>query len=278
MKYRLIDQHLNQFTSQFLLDLYELTNDDSETIYACVPNGEIGITLILSGESYIYVNDKWEKQPHASVYGLIQKRQFIKLSKNFREITIGFSPYMLQLFLKESMSSLLKDNATDLTFLFDKYLVEKLTMNISLSSGDLEILDHISLFLSSSLCIDKYDKRLFKADKLITDSNIHNVADLSFRLNISSTGLRNIFKDKVGISPKELIKIDRIKKALKFKLDDEDSLTRLCYQLNYFDQSHFIHDFKKAIGITPKKYFQNKQLSFDFYNYARWRYDSFVEK
>jgi len=278
MKYRLIAHHLNQFTSQFLLDLYELTNDENETIYACVPNGEIGITLILSGESYIYVNEKWEKQPHASIYGLIQKRQFIKLSKNFREITIGFSPFMLQLFLKESMSCLLKDNATDLSFLFDKYLVEKLIKDISTASNDLEILVHISLFLKTSLCIDKYDKRLLTADKLITVSNIHNVEDLSFRLNISSTSLRNIFKDKVGISPKDFIKIDRIKKALKFKLEDEDSLTQLCYQLNYFDQSHFIHDFKKSIGLTPKKYFQNKQLSFDFYNYARWRYDSFVEK
>mgnify|MGYP002622144926 CR=1 FL=1 len=32
------------------------------------------------------------------------------------------------------------------------------------------------------------------------------------------------------------------------------SLTEIAADLGYFDQSHFVHDFKAYTGLTPKKY------------------------
>jgi AraC-like DNA-binding protein len=32
------------------------------------------------------------------------------------------------------------------------------------------------------------------------------------------------------------------------------SLTDIAYSLDYFDQSHFIHDFKRFSGVSPKIY------------------------
>jgi hypothetical protein len=45
--------------------------------------------------------------------------------------------------------------------------------------------------------------------------------------------------------------------------------------LNYFDQAHFFKDFKNSIGISPKQYFLNSQLSSDFSDFQHWCYDSF---
>ena len=33
------------------------------------------------------------------------------------------------------------------------------------------------------------------------------------------------------------------------------SLTELAYDNGYFDQSHFIHDFRSMTGLTPKQFF-----------------------
>ncbi len=277
MHYRLIDHRISSFNNTFLLDLYELTNHEPGFIYGCVPNGELGITIVLSGESYLQAGGKWIRQPEASVYGLIQRRQFVRMSPDFREINIGFLPHVFQLFMKHSMDSLVKNDATELSCLFDTYEIEKLTAGIRKSANDSEMLLHIEAFLRNHLHMDKFDRRLPAAYDLIYRSRIRSVAELSKTLNLSTAGLRNIFREKVGLSPKDVIKIARIKKALHHKSDSEETLTQLAYELEYFDQSHFIHEFQSAIGLSPRQYFKNNDLTFDFYNFARWRLSSFAE-
>jgi AraC-like DNA-binding protein len=77
------------------------------------------------------------------------------------------------------------------------------------------------------------------------------------------------------ISPKDLIKIHRIKKALNYQLTCEESLTQMAYHLKYYDQAHFSKDFKDSTGISPKQYFLNSKLSSDFSEFQHWSYDNF---
>lgn len=39
------------------------------------------------------------------------------------------------------------------------------------------------------------------------------------------------------------------------------SLTELAYESAYYDQSHFISDFRKMTGLTPKQFFNDCELS-----------------
>jgi len=39
-----------------------------------------------------------------------------------------------------------------------------------------------------------------------------------------------------------------------------NSLTELTYQFNFFDQAHFINQFRMVIGMTPKSFFSKKIL------------------
>lgn len=277
MRYRLISHRINPFAAKYLRSIYELSNGNIEHIYGCVPNGEIGISVILSGESHIKTEDGWIRQPPISVYGLVKNVQFHKMSPFYHEINLGFSPQYLQLFLKDCLHSISKTTATDLFDLIKKDEVCKLWENLHHCNNDNDVRDKIETFLKSNLLNKELDKRVNAAHQMISTDNIWNVEDLSSLLNISSTTLRNIFKERVGISPKDFIKIQRIKKALCHQEYDEESLTQMAHNLKYFDQSHFIHDFKDSLGLTPKQYFSNKKLTFDFYNFQRWSYDSFVQ-
>jgi AraC-like DNA-binding protein len=82
----------------------------------------------------------------------------------------------------------------------------------------------------------------------------------------------------MGRPPKELISILRMNKILKSRPNPAMSLTDLCYQHGYFDQAHFIHEFKEVLGMTPSQYFNNQSLAFDFYNSGRWQGDIFDPK
>ncbi len=275
MKFRLINHKTKQLSAKYLTDVYDLSCGDKEFIYCCVPNGELGITVVLEGECHIKTEDGWQKQSNVHLYGLINKVQSLKMSPNYREISIGFYPHYLQLFLKDSLHSINPKNGADLFDLFKKDKVNKLYENLSQCNNDGALMNNIEEFLKDNTLIAELDKRVLVAHHLITNENRYKVDDLSSILNVTPTTLRNLFNQYVGISPKDLIKIHRIKKALNYQLTCEESLTQMAYHLNYFDQAHFCKDFKDSIGISPKQYFINSQLSNDFSDFQHWRYDSF---
>ena len=275
MKFRLINHKTQRLSAKYLTDVYDLSCGDKEFIYCCVPNGELGITVVLEGECHIKTEDGWQKQSNVHLYGLINKVQLLKMSPNYREISFGFYPHYLQLFLKDSLHSINKTNGTDLLDLFKKDKVNKLYENLSQCNNDGALMNNIEEFLKDNTLIAELDKRVLVAHHLITNENRYKVDDLSSILNVTPTTLRNLFNQYVGISPKDLIKIHRIKKALNYQLTCEESLTQMAYHLNYYDQAHFCKDFKDSIGISPKQYFINSQLSTDFSDFQHWRYDSF---
>ena len=275
MKFRLINYKTRPLSAKYLTDVYDLSCGEKEFIYCCVPNGELGITVILEGDCHIKTDEGWQKQSKVHLYGLIDKVQLLKMSPNYREISFGFYPHSLQLFLKDSLHSTKKTNGTDLFDLFKKEEVNKLYENLSQCKNDEALMDKIEAFLKANMLTKEMDKRVSAAHQLISKENIYKVDELSSILNVTSTTLRTLFNQHVGISPKELIKIHRIKTALAFQITSEESLTQMAYQLKYFDQAHFSNDFKDATGITPKQYFLDKQLSSDFSDFQHWRYDSF---
>ena len=275
MKFRLINHKTQRLSAKYLTDVYDLSCGEKEFIYCCVPNGEIGITVILDGDCHIKTEDGWQKQSNVHLYGLINKVQLLKMSPNYREISFGFYPHCLQLFLKDALHSTNKTNGTDLFDLFKKEEVNKLYENLSQCKNDEALINKIEVFLKDNMLIEELDKRILVAHHLITNKNMYKVDEISSILNVTSTTLRTLFNKHVGISPKDLIKIHRIKKALGYQVTNEETLTQIGYHLNYFDQAHFCKDFKDSIGISPKQYFLNSKLSSDFSDFQHWRYDSF---
>lgn len=76
--------------------------------------------------------------------------------------------------------------------------------------------------------------------------------------------LARLFRTRCGLSPKGLIRILRVNSAARrMQRPGACSLTQLAQELGYFDQAHFIHEFRAVCGVTPGAY--RAGLS-DFYN------------
>jgi transcriptional regulator GlxA family with amidase domain len=74
--------------------------------------------------------------------------------------------------------------------------------------------------------------------------------------------LERNFKKQIGVSPKQLGKVIRLQTALKMLLDQKsENLTDIAYESEYFDQSHFIKDFREFTGINPKDFLTNENLT-----------------
>jgi AraC-like DNA-binding protein len=83
-----------------------------------------------------------------------------------------------------------------------------------------------------------------------------SVDELSGKLNINRRKLERRFSEVIGLSPKQLSKIIRLQSTLKLLSKDPNySLTTAAIEGNYYDQAHFIHDFKEFTGLSPKQFF-----------------------
>ena len=125
-------------------------------------------------------------------------------------------------------------------------------------SGEEERFNEISNFLLSlkhepNSIIQRLNAIVKKIEE---DNSITNVSHLEKLMKMNIRGIQRIFKEYIGVSPKWVINRYRLHEAMakieSFK--DDDILTELTYELGYFDQAHFIKDFKNLIGRTPGEY------------------------
>lgn len=92
-----------------------------------------------------------------------------------------------------------------------------------------------------------------------------SINHLASKVGFSQEHLIKIFKEHVGVTPKAFLKIIRFQKAIQ-EIDvlKKTNWTSLAFESGYFDQAHFINDFKDFSGFTPNQYLK---MQSDFTNY-----------
>jgi len=90
-----------------------------------------------------------------------------------------------------------------------------------------------------------------------------SIEDLTEQLNINRRQLERRFASVIGLSPKQLSRIIRLQNVLKLMERNQfTTLTALALENGYFDQAHFIKDFKEFTGMSPRQFYgDNLKLS-----------------
>lgn len=82
------------------------------------------------------------------------------------------------------------------------------------------------------------------------------IASLAARLDTNPRRIERLFSSQVGITAKEMARNIRVKHARHYmKHNPQLALADIAYDLGFYDQAHFNHQFKQVIGISPKNYF-----------------------
>jgi AraC-like DNA-binding protein len=97
---------------------------------------------------------------------------------------------------------------------------------------------------------------------LIVRQNIGQKINLKLiakQCGMSPATLYRMIKRELGISPIELIILERIKLAKSLLKDQTMYIKNVCYEAGFEDANYFIRAFKMHEGITPKQYQQLNQ-------------------
>lgn len=117
----------------------------------------------------------------------------------------------------------------------------------------------VEQFLISMLREPPPDKLIVHAVQQIRSLNgAVRIKDLVATLPISLDPFEKRFRQLIGTSPKQFSGIVRLRTLIDHH-SEEQSLTRAAYSAGYFDQSHFIKDFKSFTGKTPHEFFKGNE-------------------
>jgi AraC-like DNA-binding protein len=87
------------------------------------------------------------------------------------------------------------------------------------------------------------------------DRSLTTVDAVVERSGLGTRALQRLFKDYVGVGPKWVINRYRLHEAIdQLARGEVIDWSTLALDLGYFDQAHFIRDFKKLVGRTPASY------------------------
>lgn len=112
---------------------------------------------------------------------------------------------------------------------------------------------------SFSKCID------YAVTQIIKYPNQFCLEKLSDEIGYSQKHFIHLFKAQVGLTPKQYMKILRFQKTiLEIESTSIHDWTFLARQNGFYDQSHFIHDFKGFSGFTPNEYIKRKTETLNY--------------
>ena len=90
--------------------------------------------------------------------------------------------------------------------------------------------------------------------------SISTLADVSC---LSIKQFERKFSEFVGLTPKKYLRIVRFQNVLQKKKNNcHKSYTSLSFDCGYYDQAHFIHDFKTITDLSPKEFFETQNSGY----------------
>lgn len=151
----------------------------------------------------------------------------------------------------------MENKAVALTTFFKEAAIQ-LEKNVLGALTNEERIRVISEFLVSRLASAEVRDRItqLSVEALLQSNGQLNIHELAGQLKINRRQLERKFSSTIGLSPKQLSKTIRLQNTLRMMSQQQfTSLTSLAYENGYYDQAHFIKDFKEFTGLSPKQFY-----------------------
>jgi len=79
------------------------------------------------------------------------------------------------------------------------------------------------------------------------------------RIGYSQRHFNQLFADEVGLTPKRFLRVRRFQRVIHSVASEGPvAWTDLALRCGYYDQSHFVHDFRGFCGLTPAAYLAHR--------------------
>lgn len=235
-----------------------------------LPDGNVQVVIDLT-ESPKYIYDNFtlkEIQACRRVWfsGMRNAPITIPSGSDSEMFIISFHKGMAYPFVEMPM-----DELTDLVVDGQLVMTEEI---LTIRDKILEVAGHSEMFLRAEAhLMEVFRSRLIR-NPFITYAVSHilnnpaqtTISELTRKVGYSQKHLISMFRKHVGITPKAFLQIARFQKVItEIEARRAPDWGAVAHDCGYYDQAHFISDFKHFSGFTPRQYLETQR---DFRNYV----------
>lgn len=189
----------------------------------------------------------------ATVHG-VKKQRFIQhISGTGRVAGVKFKPGGFYPFLKKPVLTIAHQETNGYALLG----ITTSPIHVPVCGEHAPVLEAIEALLLRLL--PKKEEKMLLVQQItataLADRTIISTAQLAAQFHLTIRTLERLFSKYAGINPKWVIKIFRFHDIVeRIASSSEVNWAGLATDLGYFDQAHFIKDFRMMMGKTPQEY------------------------
>lgn len=251
------DKYLPTDNLKQFIKYFAISENNNSGAYKVLPDTSLVMGFQYKGNLSYWENNNEQKLSTAGITGLQDSFRIFNSSENIGSVLVYFTEIGAASFLRLPAHEIYSESIA-LDHLFDRHQLGYICEKLSESRTDSKRINIIEEFLLSQLQYTKPDLLIQSAVKYLYNSKGQiRIGDLAKMLNISQSPLEKRFRKIVGASPKKFASIIRLQSIIK-EYKRSENMTEIAYRAGYYDQAHFIKDFKQFSGETPEKFLYHR--------------------
>ena len=242
---------------QSVINAFLITENSDEEAYKVLPGTTVVIGFLYRGSIYHVDNDSPKKLQKSGITGILKGYRTFKSEKGTSTVLVQFKAGGLAAFFKQPIHEIYNQSLSLDNFILRSELMI-LEEKLHEAKDNETRIKSIEAFFLERLRIKEPDLLVIHAIGLITSSNGNiRVKELTEKLFTSQSVLEKRFRSIIGTTPKKFATIVRMRHTID-SYRKGDSLTSLSHEHGFYDQPHFIKEFKTFTGETPDNFFSDK--------------------
>jgi len=247
-----------------IIDCYWIVENEETTprTQKIIPDGFCEIIFHYKDPYRICLNGGWELQTQSLLAGQLRQYFFLENTGASGMIGIKLQPTALTHLFQLDMHTL-TGQVANLPAVLGKRLapLEQTLRGTSDHEKMIQILDDHFTRLAADItdtpsAVDEAINLIFAQKGMIT------VGDITARLHVSERHLERLFAKYIGLSPKFYARIIRFSAIFQLIQQENPGWIALACEAGFYDQSHFIRNFKAFTGEDPSQYgFDEKNMA-----------------
>jgi AraC-like DNA-binding protein len=247
---------LSQFIEAFI---YFERARHAHTVDRFLPNGDTEILIDFhDSPQYIYDNETLKEIQactHVWTSGVRTEPITIPSGNGAAMMVISFKKGMAAPFFPFPMEEI-RDSVVDADLVWGRefgMLRERLLEEKDVEQRFLVVEEFLVSRFSSVLKLNPCVA--FAVNEMIERPDAISIARMNDKIGYSKKHFAEMFRKQIGVTPKAYLKIMRFQKAVK-TIDAAENIdwATVAFDCGFYDQAHFINDFKHFSGFTPVEY------------------------
>lgn len=229
-----------------------ISENKYENTYQIFPDTALVMGFQYRGKLAYLTEGQTHPLTTAGITGLTDTYRVFQNTAGIGSVLVVFRENGAARFLRHPLHELFGESLS-LEHFFDRNALVELEERLVMALGDHDRIKLIEHFLIGHLNARPVDLLISRALEYIHQSKgTIRISELASLLHTSASPLEKRFRQEIGASPKKFATIVRARNVLAAMEKGAQDYAE--YLSAFYDQAHFIKDFKKFAAVTPEQY------------------------